>query len=147
MLAENRSALKEWAAVEQALAAGRTTLLIRKGGIHERRRDFEVEHREFWLFPTLYHQNRHELRPEFRPYLDAAEALPRDIDRVRIEHYAVVHDALRVEELDVLKRLEGLHPLTEETVAQRFAYRGKPYLHALVLRVYRMPEPYVIPNT
>ena len=147
MLAENRWALKEWGAVELALAEGRTTLLVRKGGIHERRRDFEVEHREFWLFPTLYHQNAHELRPEFRPVLEAAEAQPHDVNQVRIAHYAVVEDALRVESLDALHRLEGLHALTRETVESRFAYRGRPYLHVLVLRAYRLPEPHVIPNT
>lgn len=147
MLAENRSALKEWGAVEQALADGRTTLLVRKGGIHERRQGFEVEHREFWLFPTLYHQNRHELRPDFLPHLDAAEALPHGADQVRIEHHAVVEDALRVESLEALRRLDGLHPLTPETVESRFAYRNRPYLHVLVLRVFRMPRPYLIPNT
>ncbi len=147
MLGENRSALKEWGAVERALAAGRTAALVRKGGIHERRKDFEVEHREFWLFPTLYHQSRHELRPDFLPYLEAADALPHDVNRVRIEHYAVVEDALRVESLEALHRLDGLHPLTGETVESRFAYRNKPYLHVLTLRVFRMPEPYVIPNT
>ncbi|MEW5929434.1 MAG: DUF1802 family protein [Gemmatimonadota bacterium] len=147
MLAENRSALKEWGAVEGALAEGRTTLLVRKGGIHERRGDFQVEHREFWLFPTLYHQNAHELRPEFRPALEAAEAAPRDVNRVRIAHYAVVQDALRVESLDALHRLEGLHPLTPETVESRFAYRGKAYLHVLVLRAYRLAVPHDIPNT
>lgn len=147
MLAENRSALKEWGAVERALAAGRTTLLVRKGGIHERRAGFEVEHREFWLFPTLHHQNRHELRPDFLSYLEAAEALPHDVNRVRLEHYAVVEDALRVERPDALHRLDGLHPLTAETVDARFAYRGRPYLHVLVLRVFRLPEAHVIANT
>jgi hypothetical protein len=133
--------------VEGALAEGRTTLLVRKGGIHERRKDFEVEHREFWLFPTLYHQNAHELRPEFRPALEAAEAAPHDVNRVRIARYAVVEEALRVESLDALHRLEGLHPLTPETVESRFAYRGRPYLHVLVLRAYRLPEPHDIANT
>lgn len=144
---ENRSALKEWGAVERALAEGRTTLLLRKGGIYERKRDFQVEHREFWLFPTVYHQNAHELRPELRPLLEEAERLHPGPDEVRIEHYAVVEDAFRVESLEALHRLEGLHPHTRETVESRFAYRNKPYLHALVLRVHRTPEPYVIPNT
>ena len=147
MLGENRSALKEWGAVERALAEGRTTLLVRKGGIHERREGFQVEHREFWLFPTLYHQNAHELRPEFRPALEAAEAAPHDVNQVRIAHYAVVEEALWVKSLDALRRLDGLHPLTPETVASRFAYRGKPYLHVLLLRAFRLPEPHVIPNT
>lgn len=144
MESSNRSALKEWATVEAALAEGRVVLLIRKGGISERRGDFQVEHREFWLFPTHYHQNPHELTEPFRPLL-ATE--PPSRDTVRIGTYAVVEDALRVESLAALERLEGLHPLTQETVRSRFAYRNKPYLHALVLRAYRLPEPRTIPNT
>lgn len=144
MESSNRSALKEWATVEAALAEGRVVLLIRKGGISERRGDFQVEHREFWLFPTHYHQNPHELTESYRPLLGTE---PPSRDTVRIGTYAVVEDALRVESLDALERLEGLHPLTQETVRSRFAYRGKPYLHALVLRAYRLPEPRTIPNT
>lgn len=142
---ESRSALKEWATVERALAEGRVAVLVRKGGIRERRRDFEVEHREFWLFPTHYHQNPHELVEGFRPLLD--EELPPSRDEIRIGTYAVVTDALRVESLEALERLEGLHPLAQETVRSRFAYRGKPYLHVLVIRAHRLPEPRVIPNT
>lgn len=145
--ARNGSALKEWAAVEQALGAGRTALLVRKGGIYEQREGFRVEHREFWTFPTLYHQNPRELAPELHPFLEAAEAKDPGIDHVRLEHYAVVTDALRVESLEAAERLEGLHPLTQETVRSRFHYRNRPYLHALLVRVYRMPEPYLIPDT
>lgn len=147
MQGENRSALKEWGAVERALAGGRTALLVRKGGIHERRNGFEVEHREFWLFPTLYHQNAHELRPEFLPLLEEAGREHPGIDHVPIGLYAVVEEALRVERLDALLGLERLHPLAQETVRSRFAYRDRPYLHVLLVRAYQLPERYVIPNT
>jgi hypothetical protein len=143
----SRSALKEWAAIERVLAAGGTTLLLRKGGIWEKREGFEVEHREFWLFPTQYHQNPAELEPAFAWALEAARALQPDVNRVRIEHYAVVEDALRVERLEALERLAGLHTLTADTVRSRFAYRGRPYLHALIVRAHRLPTPHLIPNT
>ena len=145
--AENRSALKEWAAVEHALGTGQVSLLLRKGGIWEQKGDFRVEHREFWLFPTLYHQNREELHSEFRGLVEVAAASHPGPDHVRIGLYAVVEDAYRVEDAAVLSRLEGLHPLAPTAVASRFAYRNKPYLHVLLLRTFRMPEPYVIPNT
>jgi hypothetical protein len=53
---ENRFAFKEWAAVCTALAAGKQSLIVRKGGIHEGRDGFRVEHGEFWLYPTQFHQ-------------------------------------------------------------------------------------------
>jgi hypothetical protein len=146
MQPSNRSALKEWASVEQALAAGDVALLLRKGGIYEGRGEFRVEHREFWIFPTVYHQNPDELRPEYRPLLDG-DGRPAPQDEIPIRVYAVVEDAYRVERLDALERLEGLHPHTQETVASRFAYRGNPYLHALVVRAHRLPAPIVVPNT
>ena len=71
MQSANRFAFKEWAVTCQALAAGRQSLLLRKGGIHERNGRFEVEHAEFWLFPTRFHQNPDEIRDE-APALVAA---------------------------------------------------------------------------
>src|SRR5437764_577573 len=50
-------ALKEWATVCRALESGRQTILLRKGGIYESAGEFEVQHREFLLFPTYVHQN------------------------------------------------------------------------------------------
>lgn len=56
MKSQNNIAFKEWAIVCRAIAEGRQTLILRKGGIAEKRGGFEVEHREFFLFPTLFHQ-------------------------------------------------------------------------------------------
>lgn len=145
--AKNHSALKEWAAIEQALATGTVSLLLRKGGIREQREGFEVEHREFWIFPTQYHQNPEELDPGFRWLAESARAAQPGPNRIRIGLYAVVEDALRIEDATVLERLDGLHPLTRSTVERRFVYRNRPGLHALLVRCYRVQEPYIIPNT
>jgi hypothetical protein len=144
---QNRSALKEWAAVEHILARGDSCVLLRKGGIWERRADFEVEHREFWIFPTFFHQNPNELVSGNEWALERAKRDGHDPDFVRIRHYAVVEDAYRVEEMGALERLAGLHPMRDETVRSRFHYRGKPVLHVLALRMYRLPEPRAIRNT
>ncbi len=71
MRQESAAALKEWAVVEEAMAAGAVSLLLRKGGIHERRGDFTAEHRAFWIFPTGWHENRPDLAPHLHPFLDA----------------------------------------------------------------------------
>ena len=63
-------ALKEWSAAVHALLAGRQTVLLRKGGIHERR--FEVTAREFLLFPTIAHSHTERVRPEHRDLLSPA---------------------------------------------------------------------------
>lgn len=145
METESRSALKEWAAVEDALAAGRLTALVRKGGIYEKRGGFEVEHRAFWIYPTGWHQNERELRPEVLEHLgDTPRWAPGDIP---FRLYCVVEDALRVENLAALERLGALQPFTGETLRARFEYRGKPYLHVLIVRAHRLTAPHVVANT
>ena len=47
---------KEWLVICRALAAGRQSIILRKGGIAEGRSGFSFQHDSFFLFPTLYHQ-------------------------------------------------------------------------------------------
>jgi hypothetical protein len=143
--AQNRSALKEWAAVEDALATGRLSVMVRKGGIHEKRGGFEVEHREFWIFPTGWHQNEHELLPAVREHLGETPRFAPG--QVPFRLYCVVADALRVESLEAIERLGELQPFTPETLRSRFEYRGRPYLHVLIVRAHLLPTPRVMPNT
>jgi len=145
MVSSSSQALKEWASVERALAASRVSLLVRKGGISERRGGFDVEHRAFWIFPTAFHQNAQELAPEFRDLLGGTE--PHSRDEVRLRVFAEVAEAFRVESMEVMARLAGLHPMAADTVRSRFEYKGRPYLHVVLVRAYLLPEPVVIPNT
>src|SRR5205814_10220299 len=59
-----RIAFKEWAAVCLALASGRQSIIIRKGGIAEAGGAFAPEHDRFWLYPTYVHQQQTGLRPD-----------------------------------------------------------------------------------
>jgi hypothetical protein len=138
-------ALKEWAAIEDALASGRLSVLVRKGGIHEKRGGFEVEHRGFWIYPTGWHQNEHELSPAFRVHLGDTPRFAPDTLPLRV--WCAVEDAWRVEDLDALKRLRELQPFSDETLKSRFEYRGKPYLWVVLVRALVLPEPRVIPTT
>ncbi len=146
MRQESAAALKEWAVVEEAMAAGAVSLLLRKGGIHERRGDFTAEHRAFWIFPTGWHENRPDLAPHLHPFLDAV-APPRARGTVPFRVHAVVDEAYRIESEAALDRLEGLHPLAPPAAHARFAYKGRPYVHALVVRAFVLPAPVVLPDT
>ena len=44
--------LKEWATVVKALELGKQTVILRKGGILETASGFNIESKEFLLFPT-----------------------------------------------------------------------------------------------
>jgi hypothetical protein len=145
MLMTNRVALKEWAVVCAELAAGRQTILLRKGGIREPSRGFTVEHREFFLFPTYVHEREQELTETARLTLPEIARRAPPAGELHLELYAVVELAIDVATLDPLRRLEGQHVLAWPAVERRFHYR-RPGLHVIAPRVYRLPEPLVVPN-
>jgi hypothetical protein len=136
-------ALKEWDAQIQALETGQTVLVIRKGGIVEARGEFEVEHREFWLYPTFLHQNPGELRSGFssllRPDLNP--------DQVSIRAFARVERIWKLEDLQKIESLESHQCLTGAALERKFHYRNRPWVHALLLRVYKLELAQTISET
>jgi len=146
MLAQTRFAFKEWAAVCAALRAGRQSLILRKGGIHEGREGFRVEHGEFWLFPTAFHQEPAALVDEARPYRDRALQLQPKPGSIAFGEYAVVETVHEIADESLLPRLTGLHIWSERTVHDRFHYR-QPGLFALTVRIYGRTEPLVLPDS
>lgn len=140
------AALKEWAIVCHALADGRQTLLIRKGGIQEIKDGFEVTHRSFWLFPTYAHQNVTDLVPAVHEEFRAIQAAEPPTGMLPIRLYATVDDVVKVTDLDRLRGVADQHILSWDCIAGRFHYRNKPGVHVLVVRVYRRPEPVLLPQ-
>ena len=55
-------AFKEWAVTVRALAEGEQLLTLRKGGIREENKHFEIEHDRFFLYPTFDHQRNDLVR-------------------------------------------------------------------------------------
>src|SRR3954454_16300490 len=86
-------ALKEWATVCHALETGRQTVLLRKGGIYEAAGEFEVENREFLLFPTYLHQNLKMLKPDAHAGFEARSAEPA---QVKLSAAGVVTDIVQL---------------------------------------------------
>ena len=146
MLTENRFAFKEWAAVCAALAAGRQSLILRKGGLREGREGFQVDHGEFWLFPTAFHQQTDALTDEARGFYEQALQIQPVDGTIALQGYAVVESVHHIEDETVLPRLVGLHVWSERTVHDRFHYR-EPGLFALVVRMYRRSTPLVLPDS
>jgi hypothetical protein len=138
------AALKEWAVVCRALADGRQTLLIRKGGIQEIKSGFQVTHRDFWLFPTYVHQKAGDLVAAVHAEFGEVQAAQPAEGTIPLELYATVADVAKVTDLDQLRALEGQHILSWDCVASRFHYRNNPGVHVLTLRVYRRSNPVVL---
>src|SRR5918911_4303560 len=109
-----RTALKEWSVLCDAMRRGEIVALVRKGGVREQRAGFSVRHERFLLYPTFFHEKADELAPRFRAALDGA---PRPGDgTVRIELVADVAAVWHVTELEALRGIEGEHGLAWRAV-------------------------------
>lgn len=134
-------AFKEWAVICRALAEGRQSLILRKGGIAEADGQFRPEHDRFLLYPSFFHeQHRTGIKPDLLPLLEAAEAEKPPAGVIRFTHFATVPALFHVTDLDKALALDGLHGWTADTVRQRFNYRS-PGLYVFAVRVYRLPAP------
>lgn len=142
----NRYSFKEWAAVCQAVAGGRQSLILRKGGIHEGRDGFRVDHTEFWLFPTEFHQQPDVLSADGKPFLDQARIQQPDSGTIAIRNYVVVEGVVEIRDEALLPRLAGLHIWSEATVHARFHYRN-PLLFGLLIRGYSLTQPFILPES
>jgi hypothetical protein len=138
-------ALKEWAVTIAALAAGDQVLIVRKGGIGEKR--FELPHPRFHLFPTYAHQRPELIKPEWRERLRDPLAQREDPALLALPAYAELHSAHPIGDPEALEAIDPLHILTPDYAAERLRWRRKHPLWAAVLRVWRLPDPPVLEVT
>lgn len=139
-----RMAFKEWAVVVDALGRGDQIIILRKGGISEGRGGFHIEHERFFLFPTLFHQQRESVLPAAQLHYDALA--PRlSPDFVRLEFFAEVVDWRFLESSETLRQLRGQHIWREEVVQDRFDWGQSQSIYALALRVFRLPRVVELP--
>jgi len=132
-------ALKEWSAVVHALLDGRQRVLLRKGGIGEKR--FEVAAQEFLLFPTVAHSHAERVRPEHRDLLEAAVTDSTD-EHLLLRAAATVIAALPVNRPAGLGAIEDLHIWTADSVrADRLDFRPRHKLAVLVVSAIPLIEP------
>ncbi|CAM3260899.1 DUF1802 domain-containing protein [Deinococcus saxicola] len=140
---QNLAALKEWDAQCQLLTTGRVSVLLRKGGIMETHDGFEVEHRQFLLYPTFLHQNAAELQADYTELL-RPDPTPGQIVLPALAEVVAVQ---KVESLEAALRLEPLQALTAGAIERRFHYRNRPWIHALLLRVRPLSAPLTLTET
>jgi len=132
-------ALKEWGAAVLAMLDGRQTVLLRKGGIHEKR--FDVAASDFVLFPTVAHGHAERVRPEHRDLLEAA-APDSTEDEVVIRAGAKVVAAVAVNRPDGLDELADTHIWTADSVrSDRLDFRPRHRLTVLVVQARPLLEP------
>jgi hypothetical protein len=140
-----RVAFKEWAIVVDALGRGEQIVILRKGGISEGRHGFALDHPQFLLFPTLFHQQRESVLPQAQARFDQIAPHFPDQSRLQIEFFAEVIGWKRIETLVDAERLRGQHIWRDEVIAQRFEWTKSKNIHALAVRVFRLPQVLELP--
>jgi hypothetical protein len=142
-------ALKEWSAAVHALLDGRQTVLLRKGGIHEKRFALPdvagsaapATAPRFLLFPTVAHSHADRVRPEHRDLLDPAAADSTD-EALILRAGAKVVAAVEVNRPEALDEIASLHIWTAESVrGDRLDFRPKHRLTVLVVQASPLVEP------
>lgn len=124
-----------------ALLDGRQTVLLRKGGIHEKA--FDVSADRFVLFPTVAHSHRERVRPEHRDLLPAGEAeIDEAANTFQVRCGVSLVDVVPVVRTDGLPEIEDLHIWTADSVrSDRLEFRPKKALQVLVVRAFALPQP------
>ncbi len=138
-------ALKEWSIICKALEDGNQTILLRKGGILEYKKGFEIRQKSFLLFPTLEHQAEEYLQSK---YLQTYDLLLRGNKSEDIQNktntlwlLARIEAIQEFHEHEMLPELEKYHIWNEKYVNMRMNYNPKKPMNALLLRVYKLPQP------
>ncbi|KAK3235775.1 hypothetical protein CYMTET_54039 [Cymbomonas tetramitiformis] len=130
-------ALKEWAAVCEALAEGQQTILLRKGGIRES--GFDIKASKFGLFPTAFHSEAELLRPPFAERFSEAMMF-QPAEELEVKSWAVCTGAWVTEDAaEALAALSDHHIWAPEFLQTRLRWRPEQPITIMELRVYNMP--------
>jgi hypothetical protein len=140
-------ALNEWSAAVHGLLAGRQAVLLRKGGIHEKRFAVpEAGAEPFLLFPTVAHAHAERVRPEH------ADLLAPGRDDVTEESFVVraaarLVAAVEVRRPDRIDALEPWHIWTSDSVRDdRLDFRPRHRLAVLVVQALPVLAPVRLPR-
>lgn len=142
MKTSTQIALKDWAVTIEALGSGKQILLMRKGGIREETRHFELQSDEFFLYPAYEHQKEELLKPEFQG--EVAKTLQywsKDDQTTTIKYYAKLYEDIEVMDEDALHRIAPTHIWTDQFATERLKWKKKLPLHLLLVRVYQLDQP------
>ena len=133
-------ALKEWSVTIDALASGDQIFLLRKGGIREPNRHFELPHQRFLLYPTHYHEAEQLLKPAFHYLLDAE--IPNSNDHVVIKAWAEVTDVIPIDSAEHLAALSDHHVWTDQFITKRIAWKPLHAADLIILKTYTLATPF-----
>ena len=136
-----RTALKEWAVLVDAMARGDIIAMVRKGGIREHRSGFTVRHERFVLYPTYFHENTADLAARFHPTLADSHARRPPDGTIRVSHLVQVRAVWNITDPSLLSAVAHEHGLAPRAVESRFHYRGTSSVRLVAVRTLALANP------
>jgi hypothetical protein len=141
-----RTALKEWAVMIDALGCGDIIAIVRKGGIRDQGGGgFSLRHSRFVFYPTRFHQSTEQLSEGLVSRLGRSHAAMEPSGYVRIEYVAHAAICFTVTDFERLSLVQHELGLSHAALSSRFFYRS-PGVTLSALRVERLRTPIVVPE-
>lgn len=138
-------AFKEWAVVVNALLSGKQTVIFRKGGIIEKKKTFSVDHQNFLLFPTNFHQQKEDLvSSEWENLASLPNQAPKP-NTFQIPGYIQISDVHYLDRVEKLKHFQPFGIWSLNCLKERYHWGEHKGIHLIVGRVFKLPEPISIP--
>ncbi|MEM9017248.1 MAG: DUF1802 family protein [Verrucomicrobiota bacterium] len=135
-------AFKEWQLVAEALANGEQSVILRKGGISEGKAGFQWLHDRFFLFPSLFHEQAQQVKPD-------SSGLDRNITENKIDggvvEFSVYLETIRSGRLtdwEEILRLDPYHIWREEIVRERFEWGDEHGISWAVVKAFSLAKPW-----
>jgi len=141
--ATSTPAYKEWAVIVSALLAGEQIVDIRKGGLREDGRHFDLRANRFWLYPTSEHQKPELLEPAYRHRIDLSPGSPAG-EPIVVPGWADVVATATVTDPADLEALTTKLIWTPDYAGSRLRWKARDPLWVLALRAHRLHEPLVV---
>ncbi|MEM8805744.1 MAG: DUF1802 family protein [Cyanobacteria bacterium P01_G01_bin.38] len=145
-MSQLQTALKEWSVAVEALAQGKTILLLRKGGIREQGGRFSVAAQSVLLYPTYEHQKDCLLKSDYAQQVKPVEPGWHP-EAVSLTAWADITDILKLSQSvsgdlgPQMKALLPFHIWNPTFVTERLRWQPGQPLYVLLLRVYRLSTP------
>ena len=147
MLPESKIAFKEWAVIINALAQGKQSIILRKGGVEEKNKEFKIEHHEFFLFPTYEHQDPSDLKLTVHSDLDWTIRNRGEENTAAIRYYVCAEKIFRIRDENLIPKISPLHVWSDDEIRKRFHYGKEKGIYLILVRVFELLFPHMIQIT
>ena len=133
-------ALKEWSTAIEALGKGQLIAIWRK----DEGEKFNIEQKQFVLFPTGTHQSLTKIKQEWWGLHDE-KASPNKDNQIKVKYWALVEEAIEVQTLEQLISISNQLINTNEHLISSWNLYPDQKGKVLLLRVHKLSDPILVP--